>query len=199
MVRKWLDRCLAQHEYCRASQHYRSPSRLLRLDAFPGSEDVRVGQNFCGPTVQYATLSWRWGANLATRLTEATTEEYGKRIPFSDLPKTFQDAVTVVRKLGLTHLWIDALCIVQDDEASLSKEISRMNEVYAGSTFTVALANAPETDAGFLGTRWPLSWQDCWLTEEGNVNIVAHADAGQQHSAVSLEYRQKDPRAEGVC
>ncbi|CAK1355566.1 hypothetical protein CB0940_00718 [Cercospora beticola] len=112
------------------------------------------------------------------------SKEYGKRIPFSDLPKTFQDAVTVVRKLGLTHLWIDALCIVQDDEASLSKEISRMNEVYAGSTFTVALANAPETDAGFLGTRWPLSWQDCWLTEEGNVNIVAHADAGQQHSAM---------------
>lgn len=33
-----------------------------------------------------------------------------------DLPKTGQDAVFIVRKLGFRYLWVDSLCIIQDDE-----------------------------------------------------------------------------------
>jgi hypothetical protein len=46
--------------------------------------------------------------------------------PFSELPQTFRDAVSLVRQLRLRYLRIDALCIIQDDEEDWEKEASCM-------------------------------------------------------------------------
>jgi hypothetical protein len=49
-----------------------------------------------------------------------TLENYAERLGgifIESLPKSYQDAVTVTRGLRLRYLWIDALCIVQDDKA----------------------------------------------------------------------------------
>ncbi|KAF2140095.1 uncharacterized protein K452DRAFT_289491 [Aplosporella prunicola CBS 121167] len=35
-------------------------------------------------------------------------------IPWNQLPKTYQDAVTVVRELNVRYILIDSLCILQD-------------------------------------------------------------------------------------
>jgi hypothetical protein len=47
-----------------------------------------------------------------------------------DLPKCFREAVQLCQKLKIRYLWIDALCIIQDDPVDWDREASRMAAVY---------------------------------------------------------------------
>lgn len=49
-------------------------------------------------------------------------------IPFGELPKNFQEAIFVARKLGISYLWIDALCIVQDSHQDWTQQASLRNK-----------------------------------------------------------------------
>lgn len=75
------------------------------------------------------------------------------QIPEEKLPKTIQDAFKVCRKIGLHYLWVDSLCINQDDEDEKAKEIGRMNRIYSGSVVTICAASAKTCQAGFLDSR----------------------------------------------
>jgi Heterokaryon incompatibility protein (HET) len=68
-------------------------------------------------------------------------------------PSTLQDAVTVTRNLGLRYLWIDALCIQQDDKKDWDKEALKMRDVYKGARVTIAAAWAKSRDEGLFSTR----------------------------------------------
>ncbi|KAF2740329.1 hypothetical protein EJ04DRAFT_600351 [Polyplosphaeria fusca] len=70
----------------------------------------------------------------------------------SDLPQTFQDAITVTRELGEQYLWIDSVCIIQheDDYCDLNKEAKLMDEVYSSAHCTIAATSATDSRAGFL-------------------------------------------------
>lgn len=70
-------------------------------------------------------------------------------IPWNDLPKTFQDALDMTYRLGLTYLWIDSLCILQDSVKDWRHEGSKMAEIYSGAYVTLAATNAPGSHAGF--------------------------------------------------
>lgn len=59
---------------------------------------------------KYTALSHRWGSSNPHATTRASLEAYSKSVPVDDLPKTFQDAITLTRRLGLRYLWVDALC-----------------------------------------------------------------------------------------
>jgi hypothetical protein len=56
----------------------------------------------------------------------------------SSLPKTFQDAICVTRRLGIKYLRIDALCIIQDSEEDWRREASLMERVYAEAYLNIA-------------------------------------------------------------
>src|SRR5438034_1924444 len=64
------------------------------------------------------------------------------------LPKTFQDAVLLTRALGVRYLWIDSLCIIQDDEKDWKRENPKMGEVYQYATITIAAAHARDSSEG---------------------------------------------------
>jgi hypothetical protein len=46
--------------------------------------------------------------------------DYKVSIDYHSLPITFKDAIAITLKLEMSYLWIDALCIVQDDLDSIS-------------------------------------------------------------------------------
>lgn len=71
-------------------------------------------------------------------------------IPLEDLPQNFQDAILTVRKLGLRFLWIDALCIIQDDPVDWAREAARMNDVYGSAYLTIVATSASSSADGFL-------------------------------------------------
>jgi hypothetical protein len=86
---------------------------------------------------KYACLSYRWGSNNV-RTMRATYEQHQDGIAFKDLTLAFQDTVHIVRRLGVRYLWIDSLCIVQDDEEDWRAESKTMATVYNRALFTLA-------------------------------------------------------------
>lgn len=74
-------------------------------------------------------------------------------ISASVLPKTLQHAILVTRRLGIRYLWVDSLCIIQDDPEDISKEVSLMPEYYENSFVTICAASADNCTQGFLQPR----------------------------------------------
>lgn len=77
-------------------------------------------------------------------------DNWTSSIPISELPKTIQDALTVTRKIGLRFLWVDCLCIVQDDPEDTAKEISQIARIYQDAEVTISAARARNSQEGFL-------------------------------------------------
>ena len=61
-------------------------------------------------------------------------QQFMERIPSTALSNTFLDAMDIARKLGIQYIWINSLCIMQDDRNDWEKESSLMSSVYGGST-----------------------------------------------------------------
>ncbi|KAI1734706.1 heterokaryon incompatibility protein-domain-containing protein [Xylaria scruposa] len=68
-------------------------------------------------------------------------------------PATFRDAIKITRILGIRYLWIDSLCIIQNDIDDWQRESSRMKDVYQNAYLTIAAVSAADDTEGFLGHR----------------------------------------------
>jgi hypothetical protein len=82
--------------------------------------------------------------------TQATINSHTKSFNLSSLAPTIQDAIKVTRMLQLRYLWIDALCIIQDDPADKRREMAYMGQIYKNATVTIAAARAKSVHEGFL-------------------------------------------------
>jgi len=102
------------------------------------------------PAVDYAALSYCWGGHQPIVATKSTMKDMMLDIPYSALPKTLQDAVTITIKLGLRFLWVDALCIIQDDQTQKQQEIAAMPNIYQNAHVTICAARSRSCDEGFL-------------------------------------------------
>ncbi|OCL07733.1 HET-domain-containing protein, partial [Glonium stellatum] len=99
-------------------------------------------------SAHYACLSHCWGASQIIQTTEESLESFKERIIISELSRTFQDAVQIVRQLGIKYLWIDSLCIIQDSPKDWERESARMASVYANSLVTIAATKSASGDGG---------------------------------------------------
>lgn len=137
------------HEVCRARLSGFTPTRLLDTK----DETLRLvtgGADDCG----YAALSYCWGSKpnqgepFTTTKSNIASRQSG--FSFGDLPRTLQDAVRTSRALGIRYIWIDALCIIQDDPEDWGKESSRMGQIYSHSCLTIAATTSESSFDGFL-------------------------------------------------
>lgn len=93
-----------------------------------------------------------------------TRENYPDRVEkgliYDDLPKTFQDVVQVTRELKKEYLWIDALCIIQEeiDQKDRKDEAKHMESVFASAYCTIAASSAPNWQNGFLERNMSLQY-----------------------------------------
>ena len=148
VTKRWLDECRASHKSCKAVR--KSPdcsvvTRLLRIA--PDAKSLCLQDHLPSDT-QYATLSHCWGKLDILRLTKATLEEFHLSIPLEKLCRTFQDAILVTRGVGLEYLWIDSLCIVQDDDGDWLAESALMGSIYNGSSLNIAAVSARDGNGG---------------------------------------------------
>jgi hypothetical protein len=82
-------------------------------------------------------------------------------IAIADLPKTFQDAIAITRKLDIRYLWIDSLCIIQDSIEDWAAESSGMGDVYKNTFCNIAATAAPDGRTGCFLKREPLLARQC--------------------------------------
>lgn len=101
----------------------------------------------------YIALSHCWGKSQHLISTTATIDDWKKNIPFSRLPRTFQDAINISRKLGFGYIWIDSLCIIQDDHSDWEREGAHMASIYNGADLVLAATGSIDGDGGCLFPR----------------------------------------------
>ena len=75
-------------------------------------------------------------------------------VPFTDLSKTFQHAISATLSLGYSYLWIDSLCIIQDSSDDWLNEASSMNEVYQNAHFTISATPSRLLPDGLVSVRY---------------------------------------------
>ncbi|KAF7547506.1 hypothetical protein G7046_g8977 [Stylonectria norvegica] len=68
-------------------------------------------------------------------------DAFQEMMPDADIPQTFQDAMWLAKKLGIRHIWIDRLCIVQDDDAEMEVHIAHMAYIFANAYLTIVAAS----------------------------------------------------------
>jgi hypothetical protein len=98
----------------------------------------------------YVTLSHRWGSTHHFTSTKASLQSRQLGFTYEALPKTYRDAIFVAATLGIEYIWIDAICIVQDDPAEWRLESEKMGSIYRHATCTIASHCAEHDDSGFL-------------------------------------------------
>jgi hypothetical protein len=130
------------------------PSRVLEISGTGANIEVRLLVTN-GHYATYAALSYCWGGSQAVTTTTKTPPAHTQRLKFSSLSQTIQDAILVVLRLGEQYLWVDALCIVQDDLQDKMLEITKMDQYYKNAHVTVIAGNAKAADDGFLHPRNP--------------------------------------------
>ncbi|KAL8879771.1 MAG: hypothetical protein Q9198_002681 [Flavoplaca austrocitrina] len=96
-------------------------------------------------------------------------------IVINDLPLTFQDAVNITRNLGYQYLWIDSLCIIQDDPDDWAFESSTMSRVYSNSILTIAALWGNDSHSGCFVERNPLVAQDCLIGTWKHGNVIVRS------------------------
>jgi hypothetical protein len=67
------------------------------------------------------------------------------------VPKTLTDAILVVRLLEERYLWVDSLCIIQDDEAMKYHQINNMASIFANASITIISRQGDDANYGLRG------------------------------------------------
>lgn len=151
-MRQWVQTCQSEHKTCRRLANKTAPHFLpTRLIDITGDPRLIISQqdNRAERPTRYTTVSHRWGQANMPRLLRSNIEELQAHIHSSYLTPVFRDAVTVTRQLGFDYVWIDALCIVQDDIEDWQREASLMGLVYQKASCNLGAT------ASQLKTHWP--------------------------------------------
>ncbi|KAK4496968.1 hypothetical protein PRZ48_011417 [Zasmidium cellare] len=152
-IRECMEQCRHQHPRCRLpSTHHFTPTRLIYIGDL--SDDVRLFEAAStGLPFQWAALSHCWGGGDPFALKTDNLNTLLADIPIKRLPATFLDAIAVCRNLGIQYLWIDSLCIVQDDGQDWEREAAQMGLVYSHALVVISGASSKNPDTPFLGPR----------------------------------------------
>ncbi|KAK7949228.1 HET-domain-containing protein [Apiospora aurea] len=158
IMRAWRDRCDEQHKECypwkRPEDLPPMPTRVIDVGTAsnPALRLVETSANQL--KAKYVALSHCWGQLTDDEkfcATKGKMESIKAHIPFSSLPRSFRDAVTVTRELGIQYLWIDSICIIQDDDDDWAAEAQKMGDVFSSAYCTLAASSARSSTEGFLG------------------------------------------------
>ncbi|CAI6334238.1 unnamed protein product [Periconia digitata] len=134
-IRRWLRTCNTRHAACSVPARF-LPKRLIQVT----EGTPRLVETETLDYAPYLTLSHCWGENPA-QMIRSTKQNLEKRkcgIDWEELPVVFRDAFSITQAIGHHFIWIDSLCIIQDDEEDWEEEASAMADVYSNSFLNIA-------------------------------------------------------------
>lgn len=163
-IKQWLSHCDEKHKYCGGASSRRLPTRVVDVGPAEGSANPRLYITR-DEVARYVALSYCWGAAQTVVTTEQTLEDYTVNIDVSTLSPSLRDAISITRALGLRYIWIDALCIIQQqpDLTDFKAEALKMEQYYSNAYLTLIAGNAADSRDGFLNDRPPAAAEACGL------------------------------------
>jgi hypothetical protein len=149
LLQQWLHVCDSKHKFCHREHRKGSlkmPTRLLDV-----GETLRLIDSATIDTERYVALSHCWGFGSEKFCTDKSNiTQRSTSIDLREMPRTFRDAVIVTRGLGIKYLWIDSLCIIQDDNDDWYKEAAKMEQVFSEAYCTLCASSSKSSSEGFL-------------------------------------------------
>jgi hypothetical protein len=141
--------CEENHEDCCALEPTLTPPGICVIDL--EKMTVSAAPDIC----RYVALSYVWGRSTKDFLTlkrdNITTLNQENSLKDVVLPQTVKDAIQLCRDLGERYLWVDSLCIVQDDPSFQREQIDIMDSIYNKSVFTIVAGAGDHADSGLPG------------------------------------------------
>ena len=155
LMQEWLKICEHSHHCCQELE--RKFQKLpLRCAYLVDVKEMCVREVGDGPQ-RYFALSYVWGQVANLQLLKKNMAELSEpqslRRRFESLPHVIQDAITITQELGETFLWVDSLCICQDDSMNKHLQIANMAHIYQSAVATLVALNAKDADSGLPGVR----------------------------------------------
>ncbi|RMZ67328.1 nima-interacting [Pyrenophora seminiperda CCB06] len=154
-IRAWLTKCQTQHLSCQKIEKSNAPlaARILEIqDNEPSGFLIRLvsTENIDLDSELHLVLSHVWGSvDIACKTTKTNVSQYQSvGIEFDVLPRTFQEAVQITAAVGFRYLWIDSLCIIQDDHADWQRESAKMAAIFHKGTITLTATSAENVHQG---------------------------------------------------
>jgi hypothetical protein len=149
-LRRWLGQCASEHSGVCLQEYCEQDVETFRVI------DVQRRCVMKAPRgCTYVTLSYVWGSPKYRKLvlTKTNLHRLERMGALSEqvLPATLEDAIHVCIAIGQRYLWIDGLCIVQDDIEIKRREVGRMGEIFSRSFVCIVAAGGDNADAGLPG------------------------------------------------
>jgi hypothetical protein len=192
-IKNWLQECSETHLECQQLQNNAKflgklasgPRRLLYLSGNASHPQIQLQENYpAGNVPRYIALSYCWGVDQPIKLKNHLVQLWAKDMPYDSLPQTIKDAIQVTMGLGLQHLWIDALCIIQDSDQDKAEQISLMADIYEQAYVTISAARATTVPEGFLHSRI--------IVGEQSFRMPFTCEDGQPSSVILWQGREPD-------
>lgn len=209
----WIRSCKYHHPQCRKIrwlwdfEHLTGPRSLTLID--PISMCLMKARMW--KDSDYIALSYVWGGHQGLQLTKANRAQLYKpgalKKVLDAIPAVIRDAINLVRDLDsdyyagvleayggradVSHLflWVDQLCIVQDDTADKAVQIEQMGHIYSQAVATIVATGGVQSNTPLSRTDDEETFQDI-LTGE-NTNFVQEARlASPEDNLLSQKMKQ---------
>ncbi|KAK4233760.1 heterokaryon incompatibility protein-domain-containing protein [Achaetomium macrosporum] len=163
LVRRWLALCQTKHgKRCRQDPILKELNRSHPAQEVPDLRCIDVEEDclvILPAGGRYAALSYAWGPKkfFSTVTSNVKSlEEPGalsKSEYLDQIPPTIKDATHVAKEMGMRYLWVDNLCIIQDDPEIKGETIKKMDLVYAAADLVIVAAGSETAYSGIAGVH----------------------------------------------
>ncbi|KAF2817208.1 HET-domain-containing protein [Mytilinidion resinicola] len=152
LISKWLQRCHETHppQVCNpkaplSSALHKVGFRLINVDMSCIIEATTEEH--------FLALSYVWGCTGQIRLTAENVNSLMQHgaLDRVELPKTISDAIVLCRLLKESYLWVDSLCIIEDEGDEKESQIMHMDSIYRRAHLTIIAAAGPDCSSGLPG------------------------------------------------
>ncbi|EGZ69721.1 HET-domain-containing protein, partial [Neurospora tetrasperma FGSC 2509] len=143
LLKYWFKECYNNHPYCRPSSPSFSPTRLLLIENEYSARIVETKD--CNAHYPYVALSHCWGTVSRLKLQKSNMVDLLKHISITELPTTYREGISVTLALGFSYIWIDSLCVIQDDEKDWAEEAAMMKDVFEHCSINLSATAAPDS------------------------------------------------------
>lgn len=151
LIKSWMQFCDDNHPDCSTKSRRLLQGSQLRMIDVQGNNVVDASS-----PGKYVALSYVWGRETVPLLTKDTMARYYTPGALDDptlIPQTILDAMKVVADIGHRYLWVDSLCIIQDDPEDKNRQLPLMGDIYSHADVVIVAASGSNAHEGIPGVR----------------------------------------------
>jgi hypothetical protein len=147
LVKSWIQYCECHHPQGKDTNNSEAPenkdARIRLIDV----ENLQLIEG--SSSSRYIALTYVWGNSNFLTLNRDNYDDLHMTQGLSKfkLPQTIADAILLCVQLGERCLWVDSLCIQQDDENDKISQIQCMEMIYEKAIMTIANVSGGNTAA----------------------------------------------------